>query len=94
MKYAKNAALNGYLLGLLGVIAFGGTLPATRILAATIDPVAITLARGYVALVSQLLAFPPWPLCHFRTGRDAVPRSSFQKTLGLIDDPRRTPVPA
>lgn len=55
MKYAKNAELNGYLLGLIGVIAFGGTLPATRILAASIDPVLITLARASIAGLAALL---------------------------------------
>jgi drug/metabolite transporter (DMT)-like permease len=44
-----NAALNGYLLGLAGVIAFGGTLPATRILVMNVDPVLITLARASIA---------------------------------------------
>lgn len=55
MKYAKNAELNGYLLGLIGVIAFGGTLPATRILAASIDPVLITLARASIAGLAALV---------------------------------------
>ena len=45
----RNAALNGYLLGLAGVIAFGGTLPATRILVMNVDPVLITLARASIA---------------------------------------------
>ncbi|MDB5621249.1 DMT family transporter [Tardiphaga sp.] len=39
----------GLLLGLIGVIIFGGTLPATRIAVAYIDPLAMTALRTAIA---------------------------------------------
>jgi hypothetical protein len=36
----------GLLLGFVGVVIFGGTLPATRIAVAEIDPIALT-SPGY-----------------------------------------------
>ena len=37
---------------------------------------------------------PSWPVRHVPIGQVAVPRSLFQKILGLIDDLRPRPVPA
>lgn len=55
----------GYLLGLLGVIAFSGTLPATRAAVAYLDPVFVGLGRALVAAVlaaGVLVATrTPWP---------------------------------
>lgn len=58
----------GYLLGLLGVIAFSGTLPATRAAVAHLDPVFVGLGRALVAavLAAAVLAATraPWPARH------------------------------
>jgi drug/metabolite transporter (DMT)-like permease len=62
----------GLLLGLLGVLAFSGTLPATRLAVAYLDPVFVGLGRALVAAVlaaAVLLATrTPWP------ARSAWPR--------------------
>ncbi len=55
MKFGNNTERFGLLLGLFGVFLFGGTLPATRILAGSIDPVLITLARAAIAGLAALL---------------------------------------
>lgn len=53
------------MLGLLGVIAFSGTLPATRLAVAHLDPVFVGLGRAVVAavLAAVVLAVTrtPWP---------------------------------
>ena len=53
------------LLGLLGVVAFGLTLPATRLAVADFDPAFVTLGRSLVAaalaIVTLLCARPPPP---------------------------------
>ena len=53
------------LLGLLGVVAFGLTLPATRLAVADFDPLFVTLGRSLVAaalaFVTLLWARPPPP---------------------------------
>ena len=55
----------GLLLGLVGVLAFSGTLPATRAAVAHLDPVFVGLGRAVVAAVlaaAVLLATrSPWP---------------------------------
>ena len=55
----------GLWLGLLGVIAFSGTLPATRLAVAHLDPVFVGLGRAVVAagLAAIVLAVTrtPWP---------------------------------
>jgi len=57
--------LSGLVLGLVAVVMFSGTVPATRIAVASIDPVVVgvgrsvlgaTLAAGYLVLVRA-----PWP---------------------------------
>jgi drug/metabolite transporter (DMT)-like permease len=45
----------GLLLGLIGVIIFGGTLPATRIAVAVFDPWFVTFGRAAVASVAALI---------------------------------------
>jgi drug/metabolite transporter (DMT)-like permease len=52
---------NGLWLGLLGVVAFSGTLPATRLAVAHLDPVFVGLGR---ALVAALLAAIVLALSH------------------------------
>jgi drug/metabolite transporter (DMT)-like permease len=62
---------NGLWLGLLGVVAFSGTLPATRLAVAHLDPVFVGLGRALVAallaaivLALSRTAWPPrslWP---------------------------------
>jgi drug/metabolite transporter (DMT)-like permease len=48
----------GMLLGLLGVTAFGLTLPATRFIAPYLDPVFIGLGRAVVAaIVAAIVLF-------------------------------------
>lgn len=57
--------LNGWISGLMGVLIFSGTLPATRVAVATFDPVFFTLARaaiaGMIALVILILMCQTWP---------------------------------
>ncbi len=55
----------GLLLGLLGVVAFSGTLPATRLAVAALDPVFVGLGRALVAATLAALTLvatrTPWP---------------------------------
>lgn len=44
----------GLLLGFVGMIIFGGTLPATRIAVAAIDPIAVTALRTAIAGLASL----------------------------------------
>jgi drug/metabolite transporter (DMT)-like permease len=57
--------LNGWSSGLIAVLIFSGTLPATRVAVATFDPVFFTLARaaiaGMIALLILLLMRQAWP---------------------------------
>ena len=45
----------GWSSGLMGVLIFSGTLPATRVAVATFDPVFFTLARAAIAGVLAAL---------------------------------------
>src|SRR5258705_2951743 len=45
----------GLLLGFVGVVIFGGTLPATRIAVAEIDPIALTSLRTVIAGLCSLV---------------------------------------
>ena len=45
----------GLLLGFIGMVIFGGTLPATRIAVAEIDPIALTALRTAIAGVCSLV---------------------------------------
>jgi drug/metabolite transporter (DMT)-like permease len=55
----------GLLLGLVGVIVFGGSLPMTRLAVAHIDPLFVTFARpglaGLLAAAVLLAMRRPWP---------------------------------
>jgi drug/metabolite transporter (DMT)-like permease len=55
----------GLLLGVAGVLLFGGTLPATRVAVATFDPLFLTAARASIAGICGLLLLlilrRPWP---------------------------------
>lgn len=55
----------GFLLGLAGVLLFGGTLPATRLAVASLDPLFLTAARASIAggtgLTLLIVARRPWP---------------------------------
>jgi len=66
----RNGGLNmgkefkGWSSGMLGVLIFSGTLPATRVAVATFDPIFFTLARAAIAgvlaaLILLLLRQPP-----------------------------------
>jgi drug/metabolite transporter (DMT)-like permease len=44
----------GLVLGFIGTVIFGGTLPATRIAVAAIDPLALTSLRTAIAGVCSL----------------------------------------
>jgi drug/metabolite transporter (DMT)-like permease len=44
----------GLLLGFVGMVIFGGTLPATRLAVAAIDPIALTALRAAIAGVCSL----------------------------------------
>ncbi|MDB6083675.1 MAG: EamA family transporter [Gammaproteobacteria bacterium] len=51
---------NGWLSGLLGVVIFSGSLPATRVAVQTLDPLFLTFARAVIAgtlALGLLLAF-------------------------------------
>ena len=45
----------GLLLGFVGMVIFGGTLPATRLAVSAIDPVALTALRAAIAGVCSLV---------------------------------------
>jgi drug/metabolite transporter (DMT)-like permease len=55
----------GIALGCLGVLMFGGTLPATRLAVGSIDPLFLTAARASIAglagLMLLLVLRRPWP---------------------------------
>jgi drug/metabolite transporter (DMT)-like permease len=55
----------GLLLGLLGVVMFAGTLPATRLAVVALDPWFVTMGRaalaGLLALTVLLVLRRPWP---------------------------------
>ncbi|MBL8379776.1 MAG: DMT family transporter [Burkholderiales bacterium] len=61
----SHAERNGLLLGLVGVVIFSATLPATRIAVLHLDPIFVGLGRSLVAAVPAalfLLAIrAPWP---------------------------------
>lgn len=46
---ARSRELEGYLLGAVGVLVFGTTIPMTRMAVAELDPWLVTLGRGLVA---------------------------------------------
>ncbi|MFN5721273.1 MAG: hypothetical protein ACK463_43315, partial [Bradyrhizobium sp.] len=62
---AGGASLEGWGSGLLGVIIFSGSLPATRVAVAGFSPLFLTAARAAIAalLGAVLLAVlrQPWP---------------------------------
>jgi drug/metabolite transporter (DMT)-like permease len=66
--------LNGWSSGLIAVLIFSGTLPATRVAVATFDPVFFTLARAAIAGMIALLI-----LLLMRQSRPA--RSDFSALL-------------
>ncbi|MFX4990362.1 hypothetical protein ABTC08_19255, partial [Acinetobacter baumannii] len=45
----------GLLLGFVGMVIFGGTLPATRLAVSAIDPVALTALRAAIAGLCSLV---------------------------------------
>ena len=58
----------GLVLGFLGVVAFGGTFPMTKLAVAWFDPVFVTFGRagiaGLLALIVLLVLRKPWPDKH------------------------------
>jgi drug/metabolite transporter (DMT)-like permease len=53
-----NGKASGWVNGLIGVVIFSASLPATRVAVATLDPVFLTFARGAIAgLISALVLF-------------------------------------
>lgn len=63
---APSSTVAGYGLGLVGVVIFGLTLPATRIAVREIDPLAVTAGRALLAGLAALMVLlvlrrpPPW----------------------------------
>jgi drug/metabolite transporter (DMT)-like permease len=55
MTSASSRQRLGLLLGLIGVVIFGGTLPATRIAVSQIDPIALTALRTAIAGLCSLV---------------------------------------
>jgi len=78
---SSSAGLSGWLNGLAGVIIFSGSLPATRVAVAEIDPVFLTVARAAIAGVIALAL-----LVVFRSARperkDMVPLAVV--ALGVV----------
>ena len=66
----------GFVLGLLGVLGFSGTLPATRLAMPYLDPVLFGLGRSLVAgTISAILLI---------LTRQAIPTKSQIKTLSIV----------
>ncbi len=49
MTMARDAGTSGWINGLLGVLIFSGSLPATRVAVAELDPLFLTFARAAIA---------------------------------------------
>jgi len=64
--------MSGWMNGLLGVLIFSGSLPATRVAVAVLDPLFVTCARAAAAgvLASWFLVFnrKPWPSARDMSG--------------------------
>ena len=62
----------GYILGFIGVVIFGLTLPFTRIAVKELDPVFVSIGRTVLAAIPALLLLllsrQPWP------SREDLPR--------------------
>ena len=65
MASSSSRARLGLLLGFVGMVIFGGTLPATRLAVSAIEPVALTAMRaalaGLCALALLVALRRPWP---------------------------------
>jgi drug/metabolite transporter (DMT)-like permease len=72
---AANRSL-GLWLGLLAVVAFSGTLPATRLAVAWLDPVFVGLGRALVAAVLAAVVLA--------ATRTPVPRRALWPRLGVV----------
>lgn len=66
----------GLWLGLLGVVAFSGTLPATRIAVAVLDPIFVGLGRALVAAMLAALVLT--------ATRTPVPPRALWPRLGIV----------
>src|ERR1043166_6471883 len=55
MTSPTSRARLGLLLGFVGMVIFGGTLPATRIAVSQIDPIALTSLRTVIAGLCSLV---------------------------------------
>ncbi|MEO1397648.1 MAG: DMT family transporter [Pseudomonadota bacterium] len=68
----------GMVLGLIGVLIFSGTLPATRIAVATFDPAFLTLGRAALATIAAIT-------CLKLTGRALLDGPTLRLfTIGLL----------
>ncbi len=72
----RSRAALGYLLGFVGVVIFSGTLPATRVAVATLDPWFVTFGRAAIAGLCAALVL--------LVLRRPLPARGTLKTLGLI----------
>lgn len=72
----RSRAALGYFFGLVGVIIFSGTLPATRLAVATLDPWFVTFGRAAIAGVCAALVL--------LVLRRPLPARGLLKRLGLI----------
>ena len=73
---SANQQLRGYAFGLLGVLCFSVTLPATRVAVASLDPFFVGLGRELVAACFAA------PLLYFT--RQPRPSASQLRRLGLV----------
>ena len=56
MDTAKQKRIDGLICGLLGVVIFSGSLPATRVAVADLSPLFLTGARAVIAAAVYALA--------------------------------------
>src|SRR6185312_15181936 len=93
----------GLLLGFIGMVIFGGTLPATRLAVSEIDPVALTALRTAIAGVCSLSLLlvlrrplPPtaaWYSAYCQLQPRSPPLSSPMSGRGHYSGSPRSPAP-
>ncbi|MGE8379807.1 MAG: EamA family transporter, partial [Sphingobacterium sp.] len=67
---------NGWLNGLLGVIIFSGSLPATRIAVLDLDPFFVTVARATIAGILALIVLV--------INKEKFPQKTQFLSLGIV----------
>ncbi|MEM9923372.1 MAG: DMT family transporter [Cyanobacteria bacterium P01_D01_bin.50] len=75
-KVKTNSETLGLIYGLIGVLCFSGTLPATRIAVTNLDPTFVGLGRALVAAVFAAVLL--------RFTRQPIPHPRHWKSLGIV----------